>query len=76
MGILDDILAGIEEPDDTKKKQQDPAGPNTDPKEPGTAESAGTPWYSTSSGTHTRSRTRPKRNALGCIALQGGVIIG
>ncbi len=46
MGILDDILAGIEEPDDTKKKQQDPAGPNTDPKEPGTAESAGTPWYS------------------------------
>lgn len=46
MGILDDILAGIEEPDDTKKKQQDPAGPNTDPKEPGTAESNGTPWYS------------------------------
>lgn len=46
MGILDDILAGIEEPDDTKKKQQDPAGPNTDPNEPGTAESNGTPWYS------------------------------
>lgn len=46
MGILDDILAGIEEPEDTKKNQQDPAEPNTDPKGPGPAESNGTPWYS------------------------------
>jgi hypothetical protein len=46
MGILDDILAGIEEPEDTKKKQQDPAEQNTDPKEPETTESNGTPWYS------------------------------
>jgi hypothetical protein len=49
MGILDDILAGIEEPEDTKKKQH-PAEPNTEPNaepnEPDIDDDDESPWFS------------------------------